>query len=161
MDFSCRNENTNKERRSTQTPSPSQKQNWQLSKAINKKLPKRRPPPTRSARVGKADPVRDLGILFGIFLLFYFVSNSFDNILDTDDGEMVEELQDQKKFKGFKAMQQALGSLMEEQMSKYPLREDCELFLAPSSIPKSGWGVFTGRDFTAGENVLVSAYVRQ
>ena len=29
----------------------------------------------------------------------------------------------------------------------------CEIFLAPSSVPGGGWGVFAGRDFKKGEIV--------
>jgi hypothetical protein len=34
--------------------------------------------------------------------------------------------------------------------------QNCETFLAPSSLPTGGWGVFAGRDFQEGEIVEIA-----
>lgn len=108
---------------------------------------------SRSARVGKADPIRDFGILSAIFLLLYFVSSGFNNILSNDDGEMVTG--GDNKMSSMQTLEMALAQMLEARQKKYPINDDCALFYAPSSIPKTGWGVFAGKNLTSGVKLMV------
>jgi hypothetical protein len=108
---------------------------------------------TRSATVGKADPVRDLCIFVAVMAFFTFIALKFDTVgkPPTDDQDMV----DNKGALGrFDKMRKAISTVLEQHMDRYPERQDCDLFLFKSTIPTSGFGIFAGKNYTVGEDIV-------
>jgi len=126
--------------------------------------------PTRSVRFGKADPVRDLGIVAGILLCFVLVSVYYQDVgyvPPEDDGDVVLAFQknannNNNNNKGgsslgrLKKLHSALGVLLEQQFGGESVRHegDCGLFYARSSIPRTGLGIFAGRNYSVGDEIV-------
>lgn len=122
---------------------------------------------TRSARVGKADPVRDAGIFLAIIAIFYVVAQSLSGVgQPPPDGEMVEELKSggsNRSGSKIKRMREAMAKLLEAKVKDTinpprDLEKDpCLVWLTSSSVPHSGWGLYAGQNYTAGQEI-VSGY---
>jgi hypothetical protein len=119
------------------------------------------PKASRSVRVGKADPIRDVGIGVGIFLVLFLVANSFSELgspRPIDDGVMVKPIT--KKSTKLQQIKQALGELLQAQSRPHldnPLRPKnlpCPLLLYPSRIAHSGWGLYAGQNYSRGQEIV-------
>jgi hypothetical protein len=108
---------------------------------------------TRSATVGKADPVRDLCIFVAVMAFFTFIALKFDTVGKPKTHD--EDLVDNKGALGrFDKMRKAISTVLEKHMDRYPERQDCDLFLFKSTIPTSGFGIFAGKNYTMGEDIV-------
>ena len=111
-------------------------------------------------KIGKADPLRDGGIVLAIFLAFYLIARAFSNLMSSgaaDDGIMVEPLNKPSQMKQIK---QALMELVQAQTRPHfdnPLRNNdipCPVLLSPSRIPQAGWGLYAGQNYTIGQEIV-------
>ena len=121
----------------------------------NQGEPKKKPQrATRSALVGKANPVRDLGIFLAFLGIMYLVANGFKDILEQDDPEVVGDSGISPKGKSLHELKKALKEIMDDKLKNHPPRLDCDLFLAKSSIPETGLGLFAGKNYSLGEEIV-------
>ena len=107
---------------------------------------------SRSATVGKADLGRDLCIFVAVMAFFTFVAIKFDDVGKPKTEKDV--LASQTTLGRFQKMRKALSVVLEKHMERNPERQDCDLFLAKSTVPASGFGVFAGRNYTTGEDIV-------
>lgn len=112
---------------------------------------------TRSATVGKADPVRDLCIFVAVMAFFIYIAVKYDSFEKGQPDEDVIPIQERSLGK-FKKIKKALSLVMEKHMERNPERQDCDLFLSKSTIPVSGFGIFAGRNYTTGEEIMILGY---
>lgn len=101
-----------------------------------------------SAKVGKANPKRDIPIFLGLVGLLFLIAYSFSGIGGADEVQKkksVKQLQEdlRKQFEVAHAREQARKRTME-----------CDLFIATSSIPGTGIGVFAGKRFEVDDEVV-------
>ncbi len=107
---------------------------------------------TRSATFGKANPLRDLGVFMAIIFFFFFVASSLQSFGKIDTGE--EVIQNQGSLGRFRQMRNALSTMLQHELHQNPVRLDCDLLLTKSTIPRTGFGVFAGRNYTQGEPIV-------
>lgn len=125
------------------------------SEGTQRMAQQRRPPPQQQqqqqrnpAKVGKANPARDIPIFLGLVGFLFLVAYSFSGIGGTKEKEKkksIRQMQDdlRKQFEVVQAREKAKKRTME-----------CELFLAHSSVPGAGLGVFAGKRFEVGDAVV-------
>jgi hypothetical protein len=118
---------------------------------------KRQQPPIRQpekvhnpAKVGKANPKRDIPIFVGavgFLLLVAWATSGIGGSKEIQKKKTVKQLQDdlKKQFEVAQALEKARKRTLE-----------CGLFLASSSIPGTGLGVFAGKRFEIGDEVVSS-----
>lgn len=122
----------------------------------------------KATHFGKADAKRDT-ILFVGFLAFMGLISYMSKDVGTPRDmtkSRPKTLGEMRRYQ--KLMRDALLKLGGETVNQLdsssssssspnfnsPPRMDCELFLAGSSIPGSGWGIFAGRNYSIGEEVI-------
>jgi len=123
------------------------------SKPIRRRQPTQRV--HNPAKVGKADPMRDIPIFLGLVGLLFLIAYSMSGIGGTKEMQKkksVRQLQDdlRKQFEIAQAREKARKRTME-----------CDLFLATSSVPGTGLGVFAGKRFEIGDEVVSACSVRE
>jgi len=106
--------------------------------------------PHNPAKVGKANPKRDIPIFIGLVGLLFLVAWSTSGIggeKEVQKKKSIQQLQEdlRKQFELAHAREQARKRTME-----------CDLFLASSSIPGTGLGVFAGKRYELGDEVVSS-----
>ena len=137
-------------------------QNHNNTNDKKKKLDERR----KRTKVGKADPLRDGGILLAVLLGFYLLARTFTDLVSypVDDGIMVKPLNKPSQMKQIK---QALMELVQAQARPHfdnPLRRTnnhvvpCPVMLSPSRIPQAGWGFYAGQNYTTGQQIVRHAH---
>lgn len=103
---------------------------------------------TRSATVGKADLVRDLCIFMVVMALFIYIAIKYETGKSKTDEDVLTSQG------SFQKIRQSLSSALEKHMERNPERRDCDLFLSKSTIPVSGFGIFAGKNYTNGEDIV-------
>lgn len=101
------------------------------------------------AKVGKANPKRDIPIFLGIIGFLMLQAYWWSDVGKPNDKK--------DKKKTLRDMQQALKKQLEESRARELARKrtiECDLFLAASSIPGAGLGIFAGKRFEAGDEVV-------
>lgn len=111
----------------------------------------------RDKYVGKADPVRDMGIFAGFIGFMLLVSYMYQDVgrPNPDNKSSLGKLQSMKK---------SMNEALKQAASLHPRIEprlDCDLFLAPSAIPNGGISVFAGKDYSKGEEIVSPSLYRQ
>ena len=100
------------------------------------------------AKVGKANPKRDIPIFLGFVCLLFLIAYATSGIGSTKELE---------KKKSVKQLQEDVRRSMEAAHVKEQARKratECGLFLASSSIPGAGLGIFAGKRFEIGDEVV-------
>jgi hypothetical protein len=119
------------------------------------KLARRQPPQQvhNPAKVGRANPKRDIPIFLCLVGLLFLIAYSMSGLGGTNE---------KQTKKSIKELQEDLLKVIEIAQKKEQERKrttECGLFIASSSIPGTGLGIFAGKKFQVGEKV-VSANVR-
>jgi hypothetical protein len=102
------------------------------------------------AKVGKANLKRDIPIFLGIFGFLLFQAYRWNDVGKPDGSS-------KDKKKTLQDLQQVLRKQLEESHARELARKrtiECDLFLATSSIPGAGIGIFAGKRFEAGDEVV-------
>jgi hypothetical protein len=100
------------------------------------------------AKVGKANLKRDIPLFLGLVGFLFFVAWLSSGIGGSNELE---------KKKSIKELQDDLRKQFEVQQAREQARKrttECDLFLASSSIPGAGVGVFAGKRYEVGEEVV-------
>lgn len=108
-----------------------------------------KPQPVKNpAKIGKANPARDIPIFLGILGFLFLLSWAFSGIggaKEIDKKKSVKQIQNdlRKSFEEAQALENARKRTME-----------CDLFLAYSSIPEAKLGIFAGKRYEVGDEVI-------
>jgi hypothetical protein len=98
--------------------------------------------------MGKFNPFRDAVIVIGVLGFMAFVGRDFDpSMMKKDPNDRSPIL------KAFDKMKEDLAKRFEAKRRVEP----CDIFLDASAIPGAGLSMFAGRNFTAGDLVLLEA----
>lgn len=112
------------------------------------------PPPVKNpAKVGKANPVRDIPIFLGIVGFLFLLAWAFSGIggaKEIEKKKSVKQIQNDLRthFEAAQALENARKRIME-----------CDLFLAPSSIPGAKLGLFAGKRYEVGDEVVSIVHI--
>jgi hypothetical protein len=109
--------------------------------------------PKKATHFGKADPVRD-SILFVAFLTFMFGVSYLSKsvVLNNDNNDSTKKL---PSLSDVRQMKMSLQYALEEsQKSGFEPDIECSVMLGMSSLPHSGWGLFSGKNFRVGDDIL-------
>lgn len=101
--------------------------------------------PHNPAKIGKANPKRDIPLFLGLVGFLFLVAYSFSGVGTEKKQKSVREMQAElrKHIEASHAREQAKKRTM-----------DCDLFIASSSIPGAGLGVFAGKRYDIGDEVV-------
>jgi hypothetical protein len=104
--------------------------------------------PTNVKRVkfGKANIKRDCFFFFAAMGFLFFISFEMSGTGDVDPKKKKSNT-----LSELKRMRMYLAKHLKERSINRVERYDCNLFLARSSIPGSGLGIFAGKNFSQGE----------
>lgn len=107
--------------------------------------------------LGKANPLRDTALFMLFFaVLFYLVPDIDPENEGKEPEKDVEKNIMEKIADGVNDFQGALIETLKEHLFEEGRRaESCSVFIAESSIPGVGPGLFAGRNYTQGEQILV------
>lgn len=152
-----------KRKREMRLTPPLERKNSQTEAGSAKPTTLRQPLPklllhNNPAKVGKANLKRDIPIFLGILgflLLQAYLLNDVGKPSNTNDKK--------DKKKTLQDMQQVLRKQLEESHARELARKrtmECDLFLATSSIPGAGLGIFAGKRFEAGAEVVSTMRLR-
>lgn len=135
--------------RKPQREAPRSAANATPSAAVQRPRRQQQPRKVRNpAKVGKANLKRDIPLFLGLVGFLFFVAWLSSGIGGTNELE---------KKKSIKELQDDLRKQFEVQQAREQARKrttECDLFLASSSIPGAGVGVFAGKQFQVGEEVV-------
>jgi hypothetical protein len=132
-----------------QRVAPRSAANGKPSAAVQRPRRQQQPQKARNpAKVGKANPKRDIPLFLGLVGFLFFVawlSSGVGGKNELEKKKSLKELQNdlRKQFEVAQAREQARKRTTE-----------CDLFLASSSIPGAGVGVFAGKRFEVDEEVV-------
>jgi hypothetical protein len=113
--------------------------------------------PKKATHFGKADPKRDsllfLGFLTCMFAISYWTHNSgIPNQEDHHDNNTKKRIPSLARVRH---IQRSLERVLEEtQKSGFAADTGCSIMLGSSSLPNAGWGLFAGRHYMVGDDIL-------
>jgi hypothetical protein len=103
-------------------------------------------PRINPSRVGKANPIRDLGLLAGAIGFLSLIAYLTRNVgMPNDEEKSIRQVREQMKQKIIKE---------KEAEKKRKRKTECGIFLGTSSIPGAGFGVFAGKPLEKGDGLL-------
>lgn len=110
---------------------------------------------TRSVKIGKASPVRDMFLFAGFIGFMLFIAWVYSDVGQPVDitKEKPGSLASLKHYK--KLMEKTLSKKKRNQIYRY----DCGVFLTPSSIKGTGVGIFAGKNYSQGEEIVSAFYL--
>jgi hypothetical protein len=106
---------------------------------------------------GKAKPIRDIGILVAAFAILLLTTRNFEMsaVTNQDEDEDVIVPQDPIANK-LNKLANAFVKLAQSEMDSKPFRkEPCDIFLRLGTIPKTGYSLFAGRNYTEDEMIPI------
>ena len=147
----------------TSTTSPSS------SSSSSPRQPVVEPPPKKPAhKVGKANPARDAFLFVGFLGFVFFVSFMMGDVGDpTKTKKLNPDGTERKTAPTVVELRRAhlwlSGELLQKQKESLPLdkygeiapRVDCDVFVAPSTLPNAGWGVLAGTNYKRGQEIVL------
>ncbi|GAX23731.1 hypothetical protein FisN_12Hh308 [Fistulifera solaris] len=106
---------------------------------------------------GNGKPIRDIGIFIAIFVVLMFITRDFEksvvNNSDEDDDAIVPQDPIANKLN---KLANAFIKLAQSEMDSKPFRkEPCDIFLRLGTIPKTGYSLFAGRNYTQDEMIPI------
>ena len=127
------------------------------------------PPPKKPAhKVGKANPARDAFVFLGFLGFVFFVSFMMGDVGDpTKTKKLNPDGTERKTAPTVIDLRRAhlwlSGELLQKQKESLPLdkygeiapRVDCDVFVAPSTLPNAGWGVLAGTNYKRGQEIVL------
>jgi hypothetical protein len=106
---------------------------------------------------GKAKPIRDVGIFIAIFAVLMFITRDFEKSVVTNPDEDEDAIVPQDPIADkLNKLANAFVKLAQSDMDSKPFRkEPCDIFLRLGTIPKTGYSLFAGRNYTQDEMIPI------
>lgn len=106
---------------------------------------------------GKANPVRDIGILLAVVVILLYLTRNFEMAgLPSDEDEEEIIIPEDPVANTLNKIANAFAKLAQSDVdSKSYRNEPCDLFLRLGSIPKTGYSLFAGKNYTQDEMIPI------
>mmetsp|Transcript_36708 Transcript_36708/g.88724 ORF Transcript_36708/g.88724 Transcript_36708/m.88724 type:complete len:614 (-) Transcript_36708:6981-8822(-) len=125
------------------------------------------PPKKPAHKVGKANPARDAFLFVGFLGFIFLISFMMGDVGDpTKSKKFNPDGTERKAAPTVVDLRRAhlwlSGELLQKQKESLPLdkygeiapRMDCDVFVAPSTLPNAGWGVLAGTNYKTGQEIV-------
>jgi hypothetical protein len=118
-------------------------------------MPPKHKKPRKQTQFGQADPIRDVSIFAAILGFLFFMSWVFSDVGNPEaDGLLNKANILGTTMKTIGQLEQSLQvQLQRERRTKI---EDCKIFMSQTSLPMEAFGLFAGKNFTAGEPIFAT-----
>ncbi|KAG7358399.1 hypothetical protein IV203_014987 [Nitzschia inconspicua] len=113
--------------------------------------------PKKATHFGKANPVRDSILFLGFLTVMFAVSYLTKNVGIPNEDDGTPKLPSLSDIRQIKRVLE--HTLQETQKSGFDPDTDCSVMLGPSSLTNAGWGLFSGKNFGVGDDILPSIHI--